>query len=158
MKYLIEIWRLRIHHSCLWQHDSPYEACSASYMALATSVHIATHFGQGISCSRKKLSITLKISELFLPPGSCLQNRNSSCISFWSTNHKKAKSWASFNTSVDLSNCSAKQSAFGSFATSSALTSAGNSSIGRALGFFSVFYVLILPKHCFAHITSCWQY
>src|SRR4029434_5046219 len=32
--------------------------------------------------------ITLKISELFLPPGSCLQNRNSSCISFWSTNHK----------------------------------------------------------------------
>src|SRR4029434_2222081 len=34
-------------------------------MALAPSVHIATHFGQGISCSRKKLSITLKISELF---------------------------------------------------------------------------------------------
>src|SRR4029434_3285372 len=40
----------------------------------------------------KNCSITLKISELFLPPGSCLQNRNSSCISFWSTNHKKAKS------------------------------------------------------------------
>src|SRR4029434_4900740 len=39
--------------------------------------------GQGISCSRKKLSITLKISELVLRPGSCLQNRNSSCISFW---------------------------------------------------------------------------
>ena len=32
---------------------------------LHPSVHIATHFGQGISCSRKKLSITLKISELF---------------------------------------------------------------------------------------------
>src|SRR4029434_5825975 len=27
--------------------------------------HRATHFGQGISCSRKKLSITLKFSELF---------------------------------------------------------------------------------------------
>src|SRR4029434_3091858 len=27
--------------------------------------HRATHFGQGISCSRKKLSITLKISKLF---------------------------------------------------------------------------------------------
>src|SRR4029434_2022943 len=23
---------------------------------------------------------------------------------------------------------------------------------------FSFFYILILPKHCFAHITSCWQY
>src|SRR4029434_9990474 len=34
-------------------------------MALAPSVHIATHFGQAISCSWKKLSITLKISELF---------------------------------------------------------------------------------------------
>src|SRR4029434_10480820 len=63
MKYLIPSERsdvLRIHHSCLWQQNSPYEACSASYMALATSVYIATHFGQGISCSRKKLSITLK--------------------------------------------------------------------------------------------------
>src|SRR4029434_533813 len=49
---------MRIHHSCLWQRHSPYEACSASHMALAPSVHIATHFGQGISCSRKKLSIT----------------------------------------------------------------------------------------------------
>src|SRR4029434_6551464 len=29
--------------------------------------------------------------KLFLPPGSCLKNRNSSCISFWSTNHKKLK-------------------------------------------------------------------
>src|SRR4029434_7404527 len=48
-----EISRLRIYHSCLWQQHSPYEACSASYMALAPSVHIATHFGQGISCSRK---------------------------------------------------------------------------------------------------------
>src|SRR4029434_11030949 len=47
------------------QQHSPYEARSASYMALAPSVHIATHFGQGISCSREKLSITLKISELF---------------------------------------------------------------------------------------------
>ena len=76
----------------------------------------------------------------FLPPGSsCLQNRNSSCISFWSTNHKKAKSWVSFDTSVDSSNCSGKKSAFGSFATSSALTSADNSSIGRALGCFSFF-------------------
>src|SRR4029434_462229 len=27
--------------------------------------HRATHFGEGISCSRKKLSITLKISKLF---------------------------------------------------------------------------------------------
>src|SRR4029434_8596383 len=54
-------------------------------MALAPSVNIATHFGQGISCSRKKLSITLKISELFVRPCSSLQNINSSCISFWST-------------------------------------------------------------------------
>src|SRR4029434_6800581 len=54
-----------MHHSCLWQQDSPYEAFSASHMALAPSVHIATHFGQGISCSRKKISITLKISKLF---------------------------------------------------------------------------------------------
>src|SRR4029434_8210214 len=60
MKYLIPSER-----SDVWQQHSPYEACSASYMALAPSVHIATHFGQGISCSRKKLSITLKTSELF---------------------------------------------------------------------------------------------
>src|SRR4029434_6317883 len=141
--------------SCLWQQHSPYEACSASYMALAPSGHIATHFGQGISCSRKKLSITLKISELFLPPGSCLQNRNSSCISFWSTNHKKAKSWASFDTSVDSSNCSAKKSAFGSFATSSALPSAANSSI--ALGCFSVF-LRTHPSPTLCCTYSCWQY
>ena len=82
---------MRIHHSCLWQQHSPYEACSASYMALAPPVHIATHFGQGISCSRKKLSITLKISELVLRPGSCLQNINSSCISFWSTTTQTLK-------------------------------------------------------------------
>src|SRR4029434_4749093 len=38
--------------------------------------------------------------------------------------------------------------------------SAANSSIGRALGCFSVFLrrLLILPKHCFAHIAACWQY
>src|SRR4029434_9246141 len=55
---------------------------------LCTSQHILARVYQ---CSRKKLSITLKISELFLPPGSCLKNRNSSCISLWSTNHKKLK-------------------------------------------------------------------
>src|SRR4029434_1446877 len=44
MTYLIPSERrLRIHHSCLWQQHSPYEACSASYMALAPSVHIAQH-------------------------------------------------------------------------------------------------------------------
>ena len=101
---------------------------------LCTSRHIlaSVYHVHGKNCS-----ITLKISELVLRPGSCLQNRYSSCISFWSTNHKKAKSWASFDTSVDSTNCSAKESAFGSFATSSALTSAANSSI--ALGCFSVF-------------------
>src|SRR4029434_598853 len=56
MRYLIPSER-----SDVWQQHSPYEACSLSYMALAPSVHITTHFGQGISCSRKKLSITLKI-------------------------------------------------------------------------------------------------
>src|SRR4029434_2645586 len=103
-------------------------------MSLAPSVHIATHFGQGISCSWKKLSITLKISELFLPPGSCLQNRNSSCISFWSTNHKKAERrlthrW--IHLIVVQNNLPS-----GVFRL---LTSAANSSLGRALGCFSVF-------------------
>ena len=50
-----------------------------------------------------------------------------------------------------MPNCSAKESAFGSFATSSALTSAANSSI--ALGCFSVF----LRTHP-SQTSSCWQY
>src|SRR4029434_11016245 len=50
----------------------------------------------------KKLSITLKISELVLRPGSCLQNRNSSCISFWSTNHKKDRKSTRLNSSHTL--------------------------------------------------------
>src|SRR4029434_1174357 len=86
-----EISRLRIHHSCLWQQHSPYEPCSASYMALAPVCAHRDTFWPGYIMFTEKLSITLKISELFLPPGSCLQNRNSSCISFWSTNHKKAE-------------------------------------------------------------------
>src|SRR4029434_5639591 len=45
------------------------------YMALAPSVHIAKHFGQGISCSRKKLSITLKISELFFTSRQLLKKK-----------------------------------------------------------------------------------
>src|SRR4029434_5345790 len=60
-----EISRLRIYHSYLWQQHSPYEPCSASYMALAPSVHIAQHILARVSCSRKKMSITLKISKLF---------------------------------------------------------------------------------------------
>src|SRR4029434_4271950 len=56
---------------------------------LCTSQHILARVWP--SCSRKKLSITLKISELFLPPGSCLQNINSSCISFWSTTTQTLK-------------------------------------------------------------------
>src|SRR4029434_8695012 len=60
-------------------------------MALATSVHIATHFGQGISCSRKKLSITLKSLNFFVRPCSCLQNINFSCISLWSTTTQTLK-------------------------------------------------------------------
>src|SRR4029434_2766900 len=54
--------------------------------------HRATHFGQGILCSRKKLSITLKFSELFfLPPCNCLHNQNYSCTLFWSTTTQTLK-------------------------------------------------------------------
>src|SRR4029434_7323978 len=99
---------LRIHHSCLWQQQSPYEACSASHMALAPSVHIATHFGQGISCSRKKLSMTLKVSELFCTSMQLLTEYKFLLHLILVDNHTNAKNRGSFDMSVDSSNCSAK--------------------------------------------------
>src|SRR4029434_3919001 len=60
-----------MHHSCLWQQHSPYEACSASNMALAPSGHIATHFGQGISCSRFYLQASAY--RIDIPPASHLR-------------------------------------------------------------------------------------
>src|SRR4029434_1403352 len=99
-------------------------------MALAPSVHIATHFGQGISCSRKKMFyLQAAAYRIEIPPASHFGRQIT----------KKLKAERRFDTSVDSSNCCAKGSAFGSFATSSALTSAANSSIGRSLGCFSVF-------------------
>src|SRR4029434_1152992 len=94
MKYLIPTERSDVSQFIIHVFGNnilPMKHAVRHTWLLHPSVHIATHFGQGISCSRKQLSITLKISDLFLPPGSCLQNRNSSCISFWSTNHKKAE-------------------------------------------------------------------
>src|SRR4029434_6620706 len=154
---------LTIYHSCLWQQDSPYEAFSASHMALAPSVHIATHFGQGISCSRKKLSITLKISELFcrLRPCSCLQNMNSSCISFWSTTTQTLKAeghltrlW--INLIVVQNNL---LSGVSRLVVPSHQLPIHQLKGGKSKGMpFSFFQVLLLPKHHFSHITSCWQY
>src|SRR4029434_1577479 len=79
---------------------------NSSFMSLATtfslcSIQCIPH-GSYTVCTHRDtfwpeyIMFTEKIVDhfenLFLPPGSCLQNRNSSCISFWSTNHKKAKS------------------------------------------------------------------
>ena len=68
-------------------------------MALTPAVHIATHFGQGISCSRKKLSITLKISELFLPAGTAYRIEIPPASHFGRQITKKLKA-VSFDTSV----------------------------------------------------------
>ena len=136
--------------------------CVILYMALAPSVHIATHFGQAISCSRKKIVdhfenlwtffyLQAAAYTIEIPPASHFGRQITKKLK---AERRLTHRWIHLIV-VQI------ESAFGSFATSCALTSAGNSSIEREKkqrDAFSFFYVLILPKHRFSHITSCWRY
>ena len=151
---------MTIPHSCLWQQDSPYEAFSASHMALAPSVHIPSHFGQGISCSRKKLSIT-SLNFFVRPCSCCLQNINSSCISFWSTTTQTLKAEGRL-TRLWIHLIVVQNNLLSG--VSRLVVPSHQLPIHQLKGekskgmLFSLVYVLLLPKHRFSHITSCWQY
>ena len=92
---------------------------------LCTSWHILArvYYVHGKNCQSLWKSLNF-----FLPPGSCLQKITKKLKAERRLTHR----WIHLIVVQ-------KKSALGSFATSSALTSAGNSSIGRALGCFSVF-------------------
>src|SRR4029434_2085519 len=126
-------------------------------MALAPSVHIATHFVQGISCSWKKLSITLKIS--FYLQAAAYRIEISPASHFGRQITKKLK--AELRLTHRWINLIVLQNNLPSGVLRLLVPSHqlpiqfNRAGIGML---FSFFYILILPKHCFAHITSCWQY
>ena len=100
-----------------------------------------------------------KSLNFFLPPGSCLQNRNSSCISFWSTNHKKAERRLTHRWIHLIEVQNNLLSGVSRLVVPSHQLPIHQLKGEKSKGMlFSFFHVLLLPKRCFSHITSCWQY
>src|SRR4029434_6587493 len=111
---------------------------------LHPSVHIATHFGQGISCSRKK---SQNLGTFFYLQAAAYRIEIPPASHFGRQITKKLK--AERRLTHRWIHLILVQNNLPSGVLRLVVPS-------HQLPIHQ--YVLILPKHCFAHITSCWQY
>ena len=165
MKYLIpsersDVWEFIIH---VFGNDilPMKHAVRHTWLLhrLCTSRHILArvYHVHGKNCR----SLWKSLNFFVRPCSCCLQNINSSCISFWSTTTQTLKAegrltrlW--IHLIVVQNNLLSGVSRL--VVPSHQLPIhqlKGEKSKGMV---FSLVYVLLLPKHRFSHITSCWQY
>src|SRR4029434_8144209 len=120
--------------------------------------HRATHFGQGISCSRKKMSITLKISKLFFYLQAAayrIEIRLASHFGRQITKKLKAERRLTTRWIHLILVQNNLPSGVLRLVVPSHQLPIHQFKGGKSKGMlFSFFHVLLLPKHRFSHITS----